>query len=153
MQKLLSSLALLSSVLSAPSFASDTTISLRKHSGSGFAPVQYSGSKSCVINGAGLTIEKSMAAVTVQEVKILTRFDKDYLAKELDQAAAAGLSDKGPAPTDAGYTTYSALMADGTEVVLKGIKNSAGTSDLRIVENQSMSAQGLIFMLDNLCGF
>ena len=153
MQKVLLSVAFMASVLSASSFASDTTVSLRKHMSSGFAPEQYSGYKSCVINGAGMTVEKNIAAVTVQEVKTLTRFDKEYLVKELEIAQAAGLSDKGPAPMDAGSTTYSALLADGTELLLKGFKNSAGTNDLRRVENQSMSAQGLIFMLDNLCGF
>jgi hypothetical protein len=64
----------------------------------------------------------------------------------IEEARAAGLSDLGPAPMDAPLRVTQAFRADGTTVLLQGVEN------YRIVENQSMSGQGLAFILKKHCG-
>jgi hypothetical protein len=85
------------------------------------------------------------AFFSTKEVKPLSLQSLEKLTTAIEEARVAGLSDQGPAPMDAPLRVTQAFRADGTTVLLQGVEND------RIVENQSMAGQGLIFIIKKHC--
>jgi hypothetical protein len=119
---------------------------LKTSIGAGFVPEIYAGYESCTITDRAVVKVTNSAFFSTKEVTPLTVRELGKVFAAIEEARAAGLSDLGPAPMDAPLRVTQAFRADGTTVLLQGVEN------YRIVENQSMSGQGLAFILKKHCG-
>ena len=118
---------------------------LKTSIGVGFVPEIYAGHESCTITDRAVIKFTQTAFFSTKEVTPLALQSVEKLTAAIEEARVAGLSDQGPAPMDAPLRVTQAFQADGTTVLLQGVENH------RIVENQSMSGQGLIFIIKKHC--
>lgn len=119
---------------------------LKTSMGAGFVPEIYASYETCTVTDQAVVKVTQSAFFSTKEVTPLTAPALDKVFAAIEEARAAGLSDLGPAPMDAPLRLTEAFRADGTKVLLQGVQSD------RIVENQSMSGQGLVFILKKHCG-
>jgi hypothetical protein len=150
MKKTLFAIVTIAATLNAANGIADDSLAdgrplLKTSIGAGFVPELYAGYESCTITDRAVVKVTESAFFSTKEVTPLTVRSLEKVFTAIEEARAAGLSDLGPAPLDAPLRVTEAFLADGTTVLLLGVENH------RIVENQSMSGQGLAFILKKHC--
>ncbi len=147
-KSIISAFAVFSAVAATtPAVANEGELKFVKATVGGFAPIFYRGGKRCEITASGVTKSVSTQLGTATTTAAISGFDAERALEWTLTAAKTELTNKGPA-VNAPVTSLYAVLPSGEEVLLSGVDYS----EYIRVRNESVESEGLMFMIERLCG-